>query len=203
MDTKQRPVDLGAGNIRETTQVVADRLGAGDIGAVIIASSSGATAVRFAPAWKPYARLICVTDPIWGQGTDVLAPGMRPENKTQLEAMGVEIVDCVPWTSSVYSWAEPGGNVHNALDLNVVTFDAFRMVGGEPLSVAIESGLMACNAGRVKPGEEIVAVAGSASAGYTAIVMRAAVSAALFAKDRARRPEVKEILVMPRAMRWW
>jgi uncharacterized protein len=200
---QKRPDNWGLDNMDEVTPVVADRLKAGDIKTVAIASSSGKTALHYAPAWKDRARILCVCDPIWSFGSHELAPGMPKENRAKLEAMGVEIIDYMPWSSNQFNWLEPNPNPYGAVDLLSVTFDAFRMVGGQPLSIAMESGLMAANAGKVGLGEEIISVAGSARNGYIAIVMKAALSAQLFSQVPARRPAVKEILVMPATKRWW
>lgn len=81
-------------------------------------------------------------------------------------------------------------------------FDAFRMVGGNGLKVATEVGLMATNAGKVAPGQEIIAIGGTAGGADTAIGMKAAFSGNIFIKDLAKRPEVREILAMPKTRKW-
>jgi hypothetical protein len=79
------------------------------------------------------------------------------------------------------------------------------MVGGNGLKVAIEVGLMATNAGKVKAGEDITAVGGTGGGADTAIVLKAAFSANIFSKEPSERPEVREILAlaMPRVKKWW
>ncbi|MFQ6033784.1 MAG: hypothetical protein ACE5KR_02855, partial [Candidatus Bipolaricaulia bacterium] len=66
-----------------------------------------------------------------------------------------------------------------------------------------EVGLMATNARKIPPGEEIIAVGGTGRGADVAIVMKAAFSSDIFAKEPEKRPEVREILAMPRAKRWW
>ncbi len=200
---RTRPENWGQDNMEEITRVVADRLSVGDIKTVAVASSSGKTALYFAPAWKDKAHILCVCDPVWSFGSHELAPGMPQENRAKLEALGIEIIDYMPWTSSQFSWLEPQANPYGAVDLLALTFDAFRMVGGQPLSVAIESGLMAANAGKVPLGKEIIVVAGSSRNGYVAIVLQTALSSQLFSQVPQRRPAVREILAMPSIKRWW
>jgi hypothetical protein len=130
------------------------------------------------------------------------APGISQENRTQLEALGVEVIDDVPYASMAYSW-KAAENVYGALDLLVVAFDAFRLVGGNGLKVAIEVGLMATNAGKLPPGEEVIAVGGTGRGADVAIVLKTAFSCDIFAREPEKRPEVREILAMPRTKRWW
>jgi hypothetical protein len=88
-------------------------------------------------------------------------------------------------------------------ELRVLFFDAFRIVGGNGLKVAIEVGLMATDGGVVQPGERLIAVGGTSEGADTAIVMKAAFSQDIMAKDPAKRPEVYEILAMPTTKKWW
>ena len=166
-----------------------------------MASSTGKTALKLAQGIKDMARVICVSDPPWARRFPG-SPGISPENRAELESLGVEIIDYMPYASMAYSW-QASENIYGALDLLVVAFDAFRMVGGNGLKVAIEVGLMATNAGKVKAGEEIISVGGTGGGADTAIVLKAAFSCDIFSKVPEKRPEVREILAMPRVKKWW
>jgi hypothetical protein len=144
--------NYGGENTDEVIEAVAERLRQGDIKTVVVASSSGKTAIKLAQGIKDKARVICVSDPPRAIGKE--SPGISPEHKAELESLGVEIIDYMPYASVAYSW-QASENVYGALDLLVVVFDAFRMVGGNGLKVAIEVGLMAANAGKVKPEKEL------------------------------------------------
>jgi hypothetical protein len=194
--------NYGAENTDEVIEAVAERLQEGDIRAVVMASSTGKTALRLAQGIKDMARVICVSDPPWARGRFPGSSGLSPENRAKLESLGVEIIDYMPYASMAYSW-QALENIYGALDLLVVAFDAFRMVGGNGLKVAIEVGLMATNAGKVKAGEEIISVGGTGGGADTAIVLKAAFSCDIFPKDPEKRPEVREILAMPRVKKWW
>jgi len=62
---------------------------------------------------------------------------------------------------------------------------------------------MATDGGIVQPGERLIGVGGTGEGADTAIVMKAAFSQNLMAKDPAKRPEVYEILAMPMTKKWW
>lgn len=197
--------DYGKANTPAGVQIVIERLGEGDIGTVVVASSSGETAVKLAEGMSSAGRgerIICVSDPPYAVGRPTSWPRLSPDKRDKLASLGVEIVDWAPYASMAYSW-KAAENVYGALDLLVVVFDAFRMVGGNGLKVAIEVALMATNVGKVKPGDEVISIGGTARGADMAIVMKAAYSCDIFAKDLAKRPEVREILAMPRTRKWW
>lgn len=193
----------GAENTDEVIQAVTERLDESEIKTVVVASSTGETAIKFAQSLKGAARIICVSDPPWDIGKFSDSPGrMAPENNARLESLGVEIIDYIPYASVAYSW-QASENVYGALDLLVLIFDAFRMEGGNGLKVAIEVGLMATNAGKIKAGEDIIAVGGTERGADTAIVLKAAFSQNILSKEPSERLEVREILAMPRVKKWW
>jgi hypothetical protein len=194
--------EYGEKNTPVVIEAVAQRLEAGDLQTVVVASSTGKTAIELAEGIKGRARVLCVSDPPWAVRQFPESPGISQENRTQLEALGVEVIDDVPYASMAYSW-KASENVYGALDLLVVAFDAFRLVGGNGLKVAIEVGLMATNAGKLPPGEEVIAVGGTGRGADVAIVLKTAFSCDIFARDPEKRPEVREILAMPRTKRWW
>ncbi len=62
---------------------------------------------------------------------------------------------------------------------------------------------MATNAGAIQAGQEVLAVAGTGNGLDTAIVVKTAYSIDIFSGDPSERPEVREILAMPREKRWY
>jgi len=191
--------EYGPQNTEAVIEAVVERLRDGDLSALVVASTSGRTALKFAQQIGPnLVRIICVSDPPQADSY----PGIAPENRELLETLGVLIVDRVPYASTAYSWGA-SENVYGALDLRVLFFDAFRIVGGNGLKVAIEVGLMATDGGVVQPGERLITVGGTSEGADTAIVMKAAFSQNLMAKDPSKRPEVHEILAMPTTKKWW
>jgi len=191
--------DYGEQNTTAVIECVAHRLREGDLSTVVVATSTGKTALAFAEALmnQPIVRLVAVGNP----------PGSRyeritPDNRQKLAAMGVTIVDYAPYgLASIQGDAHE--NMYRALDLLVVVADIWRMTGGQGLKVAMEVGLMAANVGVVPAGERIIAVGGTASGADTAIVMKTAYSLDIFSSDPARRPDLLEFLCTPLVKKWW
>ncbi len=195
----------GPENTGEVIEAVAERLQEKDLSTVIVGSSTGETALRIAQrvqGFEPCIRVVAVCDPPWAIGKVPKAGRISADNKAKLAALGGDVVDTVPYASRAYSTGA-SNNVYEALDLMVVVFDAFRMVGGNGLKVAIEVALMATNAGAVAPGQEVIAVAGTGNGLDTAVVMKTAYSIDIFSNDPAERPEIREMLAMPREKRWY
>jgi uncharacterized protein len=195
----------GPENTGEVIESVLERLQEKDIDTIVVASSTGEMAIRIAQQLQDTespARLIAVCDPPWAIGKVPKAGRISDDNKARLAALGASVVDTVPYASRAYSTGA-SNNVYEGLDLLVVVFDAFRMVGGNGMKVAMEVALMATNAGRIQPGREIIAVAGTGNGLDTAIVVKTAYSIDIFSTDPSERPEVREILAMPREKRWY
>ncbi|HEX9117172.1 MAG TPA: hypothetical protein VGA61_13980, partial [Anaerolineae bacterium] len=153
-------------------------------------------------AMQAGTRVIAVCDPPWAIGKIPKAGRISPDNKAKLTALGAEVVDNVPYASRAYSTGA-SNNVYEGLDLLVVAFDAFRIVGGNGLKVSIEVALMATNAGVLEPGQQVIATAGTGNGLDTAVVLKTAYSIDIFSSDPSERPEVQEILAMPKEKRWY
>jgi uncharacterized protein len=200
----------GPENTIEVIDAVAERLQEPGVDTIVVASSTGEMAIRIAQRFRPsepgenanLPRIIAVCDPPWAIGKIPKAGRISADNKARLIALGAEVVDSVPYASRAYSTGA-SNNVYEALDLLVVVFDAFRMVGGNGLKVAIEVALMATNAGVIQPGQEVISVAGTGNGLDTAVVVKTAYSIDIFSTDPSERPEIREILAMPREKRWY
>lgn len=191
--------EYGEQNTDAVIECVVGRLARGDISTVVVATSTGRTALRFAErlASRPGLRLIAVAN----------APGspygqMQPELKQALVQRGVIVVDYAPYASAVYS-NDGKPSVMGAPDLFVLVADIWRAVGGQGFKVAMEVPIMATNVGVLSPGERVIGVGGTATGADTAIVMKTAFSTDLFAQDGAKRPEMLELLCMPSVKKWW
>ena len=191
--------DYGPENTSAVIDLVGERLADGGIAALVVASTRGETALAFARKVRPENDLaiVCVSDPPWAK----YYPAVTPENRRALEELHVEIVDCVPYASHSHS-VGPCKNMYGAPDLRVIIFDAFRLIGGQGLKVAMEVGMMATDGGRTKPGEVILCVGGTGTGADCAIVMRAGFSVDMLSRDAERRPQVREILAMPLEKKW-
>lgn len=191
--------EFGEQNTGAVIDCVSRRLAGGDLSTVVVATSTGKTAVAFADALRrqPGLRLIAVGNP----------PGstyerITPENRQKLTALGATIVDYAPYGCAALQ-GDAHKNMYGALDLLVVVADVWRMMGGQGLKVAMEIGLMATNVGVLAPGETVIAVGGTASGADTAIVMKTALSIDIFAAEPERRPDLLEFLCTPLPKKWW
>jgi hypothetical protein len=191
--------DYGEQNTAAVIDCVGRRLDEGDVATVVIATSSGKTALLFADALakRPGLRLIAVGNP----------PGssyepMTPENRLKLSTKGVIVIDYAPYGCAALQ-GDAHRNMYGALDLLVVVADVWRMMGGQGLKVAMEVGLMATNVGVLKPGEKVITVGGTASGADTAIVMKTALSLDILSAEPERRPDLLEFICTPVAKKWW
>jgi len=189
----------GEGNTQLVIEAVSQRLKAGGIKKVIVASTSGETAARFARSLKGKFELICVSEaPFrreWGEGW----PCLKEEFRQELEELKVPIIDKAPYV------------FHNSVLDSARWSDAFpeRLVKetlycfGQGMKVAVEVALMAVSCGYVIPFEDVIGVGGSGKGADTAIVLRATYPACLFDKDSAKRLEIREVIAMPISKKWW
>jgi hypothetical protein len=189
--------DYGEQNTPAVIACVDRRLAEGDVSTVVVATSTGKTALAFSAGLAGYKdlRLIAVAN----------APGseygtITPENRQKLIAQGVVVIDYAPYASA----ALPAkGNPYGALDLFSLVADLWRMTGGQGFKVAMEVGLMATNVGVLQPGEKVITVGGTGAGADTAVVMKTAYAPDLFSPDPTRRPETVEFLCTPLSKKWW
>jgi uncharacterized protein len=189
----------GEENTASVIECVRRRLEEGGVTTVIVATSTGKTALAFAEslADTPGLKLLAVGNP----------PGstyerITPENRRRLVDRGVTIVDYAPYGLASLQ-GDAHRNVYGALDLLVVVADVWRMTAGQGFKVAMEIGLMATNVGALPAGATVIAVGGTASGADTAIVMKTSYSTDIFSDDTARRPELIEFLCTPLPKKWW
>ena len=180
----------GKGNTDKVIEVVAKRLDEGDLDTVIVASTTGHTALRLSDALGDKARMVCVAETAllreWGHEY----PCMDPQNKAELERRGVAVADKVAYLvhSSVldYSqWKVPTPEI-----ILRETLYAF----GQGLKVAVEVVFIAVASGFVEPFGDVIAIGGSSRGADTAIVMNATYPNHAFSKDAEKRMRIKEIL---------
>ena len=189
----------GEGNTQLVIEAVSQRLEASGVNKVIVASTSGETAAKFAANLKGKAELICVSGgPSRREGGEEW-PSLKQELRQDMERLGVAIIDRAPYVfhSSVLEAAEGAGAFPERLVKE--TLYCF----GQGMKVAVEVALMAVSSGYVAPFQDVIAVGGSGTGADTAIVLRATYPAALFDKDPSKKMEIKEIIAMPIAKEWW
>ena len=189
----------GEGNTDLVVKAVSRRLEAGGVSEVIVASTSGETAVRFARALKGKARLLCVSEAPYRREWGEKWPCLKAKFKKELKELGVDIIDEVPYVfhDSVLENARWSAIFPERLVKE--TLYCF----GQGLKVAVEVALLAVSCGKVAPFRDVIAVGGSSKGADTAIVLRATYPACLFDKDPAKRLEIREVIAMPVTKKWW
>jgi hypothetical protein len=189
----------GVENTDDVVQVVLDRLDEGDIRTVVIASTTGYTARKFADALEQRAQgrevvLVSVAEtPLireWGYEY----PCLDPETRDELERRGVIVADRVPYLfhSSVLDqsrWKAPAPE-----EIVRDTLYAF----GQGLKVAVEVALIAVASGFVEPYRDVIAVGGASRGADTAIVVRATFPTHVLSQEDDKRLVIHEILCKPR-----
>jgi len=199
----ERPVyyfdEPGAENTPWVIEAVSRRLEAGGVIKVIIASTSGKTAVEFARSLGGRAELTCVSESPYRREWGEEWPCLKEELRQELERLGVTIIDRVPYVfhSSILESAKGSG----AFPERVVRETLYSF--GQGMKVAVEVALTAVSCGYVTPYEDVIGVGGSGEGADTAIVLRATYPASLFDKDPVKRLEIREIMAMPVSKKWW
>ena len=189
----------GEENTQLVIEAVSQRLEFGGITTVIVASTSGETAVAFARILKGKAELICVSEAPYRREWGDEWPCLKQEFRQELEELGATIIDKVPYVfhNSVLEAARwPDSFPERLVKETLYSF-------GQGMKVAVEVTLTGVSCGYVSPYEDVIGVGGSSKGADTAIVLRATYPASLFGKDPAKRLEIREIIAMPTSKKWW
>lgn len=170
-----------------------------DIRDVVVASTSGATALKFAKALKDEARIICVSESPFRREWDCEYPCIDPKIKEELESFGVIVLDKIPYVlhGAIYETSK-----YNFLIPETV-FKETLYAFGQGMKVAVEVVLSAVDCGVLEPFKDVIGVGGSGTGADTAIVLRSTYPGTVFSKDKEKRLEIREILAMPLLKKWW
>jgi uncharacterized protein len=145
------------------------------IGTIVVASSSGETALKVRDAAGPGLKVIAVT---YGAGSRFVEEVEAfNKNRGRLESAGIEIVRGIHALSATERTFE---NKYAAkfIPLNLVS-DTLRMFG-QGMKVCVEIAIMAAEHGFVSPNDDVVVIGGSGHGADTAVVLRPAYAASLF-----------------------
>jgi hypothetical protein len=178
----------GAENTAGVIQAVKER--AEELGTqyIVVASGTGATALKFADAFEGSGRtLVCVGEHSGFTGGDEQL--MPDDNRRSLESRGVSVLICSHALSGVGRSisAKLGGITGTEIIAHTL-----RRFGTEGVKVAVEVAVMAADAGLVPTDREIIAVGGTSGGSDTAIVLKAAHMNNFFDM------EIREIIAKPR-----
>jgi len=189
----------GEENTQLVIEAVSQRLEAGGIRMVIVASTSGKTAVEFAHSLKGKAELICVSEAPYRREWGEQWPCLKQEFRQELERLGVTIIDKVPYV--FHSSVLESARWSDAFPERLVKETLYSF--GQGMKVAVEVALIGVSCGYVAPYEDVISVGGSSKGADTAIILRATYPASLFDKDSEKRLEIREIIAMPFSKKWW
>lgn len=166
---------------------------------LVVASSTGRTALEFARALKDEARIVCVSDGPYRREMGFDWPCMDPKIKEELESLGTVILESAPYVlhGSLYDDSDPG--IPSPIKVFRDTLYAF----GQGMKVAVEVVLCAVECGALEPYKDVIGVGGSGDGADTAVVLRSTFPGTVFSKDKCKRLEIKEVLAMPVEKKWW
>ena len=189
----------GEQNTELVIEAVSQWLEGGEIKKVVVASTSGETAAKFARTLKDKAELLCVSEAPYRREWGEQWPCFKREFRLELQKMGITIIDRAPYIfhESVLEAARwPFVSPEMLVKETLYCF-------GQGMKVAVEVALAGVSGGYITPYEEVISVGGSGEGADTAIVLRATYPACLFDKDPAKRLEIREIIAMPISKKWW
>ncbi len=142
---------------------------------IVVASSSGETALKVRQAADPACEVVAVT---YGAGSRFTGEVEAfNANRPRLESAGIKIVRGIHALSGTERTFE---NKYAAkfIPLNLVS-DSLRMFG-QGMKVCVEVAIMAAEHGFITPAENVVVIGGSGEGADTAVVLRPAYAAAMF-----------------------
>ena len=177
----------GPSNTDAVAEMVRARCAELGIDHVVVASNSGATALRFADLLQDTdVRIIAVTSHVGFHGGDTV--DMTPDNRQALEDLGVTIVTCAHALSGVGRSISSKFGGTTPVEIIAHTLRRF----GQGIKVAVEIAVMAADAGAIPTDREIIAAGGSGKGADAAAVIKPGHMNSFFDL------EIREILAMVR-----
>jgi len=175
----------GRGNTEQTLQIAKTRAKELGMRTILVATTSGATGVRAAEEFRGF-NVVVVT-----HSTGFKQPNVQElteEHRRAIEAAGAKILTC----------QHALGGVGRAVRKKLGTYQLEEIIAytlrvlGEGMKVVCEVAMMAADAGLVRTGEPVIAIAGTGRGADTAVVLRPANAQAFFDM------RIVEILCKPR-----
>jgi hypothetical protein len=148
----------------------ADRL---DIADILVATTSGATAVKAAELLKHHG-VLAVTHVAGFRAEN--EQELLPEHRTRLESLGARILTC----------QHAFGGVNRAIRFKLNTYEVDEIIAyalrtfGQGTKVAVEIALMAADAGLIRTDRDVIAIGGTDSGADTALILKPANSFRFF-----------------------
>jgi len=167
--------DKGPSNTGRTIECAVACCREQSIAKIVVASSSGETALKLRKMADPACEVIAVTYCAGSRFADKVEAFNA--NRQKVEKAGIKIVRGIHALSATERTFE---NKYGAkfIPLNLVS-DSLRMFG-QGMKVCVEIAIMAAEHGFVTPSEEIVVLGGSGTGADTAVVLQPAFAAKMF-----------------------
>jgi len=174
----------GPQNTDETLRLAKERADELGIKKIIVASTTGETGVKASEVFKGYD-LIVVSHVAWFRGVDI--EEFTKENYEKIIKNGGKVI------TATHAFGGIGRAIRrkfNTIQADEIIANVLRLFG-QGMKVACEITCMAVDAGCVKPGEEVISIAGTGRGADTAIVIKAASTHDFF------ETKIKEIICKP------
>jgi len=176
----------GPGNTAKTLAIALDCCRSRNVGTIVVASSTGETALSLCKLAGDSVDIVAVTYSAGSRYHEEVEKFDR--NRQLLIGHGIKIVRGLHALSGVERGFE-GKYESGLLPLNLVS-DTLKLFS-QGVKVCVEIGVMAAEHGFVSPDEEIVAIGGSGTGADTALVIKPAYARNFF------ETRIKAILCMP------
>jgi uncharacterized protein len=178
----------GHTNTNELLQAVKKRLAESEIKYVVVASTSGKTALKTWEVLKDSGiKIVCVGEHtgFWGGDEQKLSPEM----KKKLQDKGIEVVICAHALSGIErSITNKLGGVSRV----ELIAHLLRLFGTEGVKVAVECAIMAADCNAIPTDQEVISIGGTGGGADTAIILKPAHMNNFFDL------EIREIIAKPR-----
>jgi hypothetical protein len=185
----------GPQNTQNVIEAVVERLARTDpvCEAVVVGSTSGLTALKFARSVAP-VKVVCVSEPPSYAEVEGRWPTLQERYNQELKRLKAEVVNTAPYVFHSYVGGEDVETQVPERTLREFLISAF----GNGFKVAVESILMATSVGAVKPYRPVVGVGGFHRGADTAIVARTTFPNRLLSADPEKSFNLMEIIAIPR-----
>jgi hypothetical protein len=180
----------GEANTEDAARFAVERAGEAGIKTIVVASSTGKTALAFLKAMEGTDLHLVVVTHVVGFS----APGVwdfDPEAAATLRAAGAQIVTGTHALSGLERAISRSPKLGGSSRTEAIA-EALRRTIAVGLKVAVECSLIAADQGAVRVDEEVIAVGGTATGADTVCVIRPSHTASYFDL------QVREIVAMPR-----
>jgi hypothetical protein len=184
----------GEHNTDDVIDAVKKRLSVVGIKYVVVASTRGKTAVKFAESLGKQAKIISVSEPQYVKEWGAKWPIMNPAYKKKLEKLGVTVLDRVTY---VFHSSILENSKWSQVTPEILLRETFYTLG-QGFKVAVEVAMIAVACGVLEPYQDVIGVGGTSRGADTALILRATYPATAFSKDPNKRLEIREIIAMPR-----